>query len=184
MKKQILITIITCISFWSFAQNLYQTKTGLISFFSETPVRNIEAINNLVASLINTETGEVVFSVPVKEFKFEKSLMEEHFNENYMESTKFPKATFKGKITNMSAVNLAVNGDYRAAIQGDITIHGVTKPIQADATLSVSNGLIHGVSKFDLLVADYNIEVPKVVRDNVAKTVQVTVDINYKPMEQ
>lgn len=162
----------------------YFTRDGKISFSSAAPLENIEAVNNKVSSILNVETGEMEFAVLIKSFHFEKALMEEHFNENYMESTKYPKAIFKGKISNLSDVNFTANGSCRVSISGDMTIHGVTKPLETSGMINVSNGDIHATSDFDITVADYNIEIPKVVRDNIAKIVQVHVEIQYKPLEQ
>jgi polyisoprenoid-binding protein YceI len=162
----------------------YFTRDGKVTFSSDAPMEKIEAVNNKVSSVFDTETGALEFAVLIKSFHFQKALMEEHFNENYMESTKYPKAIFKGKITNLGSINLKTNGDYRGAVQGDLTIHGITKPIQADAMLKVSDGTIHATSSFQVAVADYNIEIPKVVRENIAKIVQVNVTIDYKPLEQ
>ena len=162
----------------------YFTRDGKISFSSAAPLENIEAVNNKVSSILNVETGEMEFAVLIKSFHFEKALMEEHFNENYMESTKYPKAIFKGKISNLSDVNFSANGSYRVSISGDMTIHGVTKPLETSGMINVSSADIHATSDFDITVADYNIEIPKVVRDNIAKIVQVHVEIQYKPLEQ
>ncbi len=180
MKIILSLVILIATSLQLSAQK-YFTRDGKISFYSEAPMEKIEAVNNKVSSVLMA-TGEVEFAVLIKSFHFEKALMEDHFNENYMESSKFPKGSFKGKITNISEVKLSTNGTYRAAVQGDLTIHGVTKPVQADGTFTVSNGSIHAVSKFDVVVADFNIEIPKVVRENIAKIVQIHVDINYKPL--
>lgn len=162
----------------------YFTRDGKISFSSEAPLEKIEAVNNKVSSILDAETGELEFAVLIKSFHFEKALMEEHFNENYMESTKYPKATFKGKITNLSDCDLTSNGSYRAAVSGDMTIHGVTKPVQASGEFKVNDSAISASSVFEITVADYEIEIPKVVRENIAKVIQVHVEIQYKPLEQ
>ena len=183
MKVVFVVAVMVAVSMQVSAQK-YFTRDGKITFSSDAPMEKIEAVNNKVSSVFDTQTGDVEFAVLIKSFHFEKALMQEHFNENYMESSKYPKATFKGKISNLSSINLKVNGDYRAAVQGDLTIHGVTKPVQADAVLKVSNGIIHATSTFQVAVADYNIEIPKVVRENIAKIVQINIDVDYKPLEQ
>lgn len=180
MKTIICVVLLISATLQVSAQK-YFTRDGKITFFSDAPMEKIEAVNNKVSGVL-MKTGEIEFAVLIKSFHFEKALMEDHFNENYLESTKYPKATFKGKVTNISDVNLSANGTYRVAVQGDLTIHGVTKPVQADGTITVSNGTIQATSKFDIAVADYNIEVPKVVRENVAKVVQIRVEMNYKPL--
>lgn len=182
MKTMICMILLISATLQVSAQK-YFTRDGKITFHSDAPMEKIEGVNNKVSSVL-MNTGEMEFAVLIKSFHFEKALMEDHFNENYMESTKYPKATFKGKITNISDVKFSANGTYRVAVQGDLTIHGVTKPIQADGTITVSNGVIEATSKFDIAVADYNIEIPKVVRENIAKVVQIRVEMHYKPLAE
>src|SRR6187551_947535 len=112
MKKLLVIAVIVVLSETAFSQSIYMTRSGQISFFSKTSMENIDATNNEVTSMIDTGKGDIVFAVLVKSFHFEKALMEEHFNENYMESNKFPKATFQGKITNLSSINFSKDGSY------------------------------------------------------------------------
>ena len=107
--------------------------------------------------------------------------MQEHFNENYMESEKFPKSTFKGKISNASEVNFAVDGKYNTIIDGELTIHNVTKAVKATGSIEVKGGKILALAKFPIKLEDYKIEIPKVVFQKIAETVQVTVDITYDP---
>ncbi|HLN54456.1 MAG TPA: YceI family protein [Bacteroidales bacterium] len=161
----------------------YMTKTGHISIYSHTPIEDIKADNNQAASVMDLSTGEIVFQVLIKSFKFEKALMEEHFNENYMESDKYPKSTFRGNITDPSPSTLSKEGKYDVTIEGDLNIHNVTKKITAKGTMEVGNGTLTAFSKFDIIPADYNIQIPAVVRDNIAKVIEVTVDIRYSPAE-
>jgi polyisoprenoid-binding protein YceI len=159
------------------------TKNGYIGFFSSTPLENIKADNNQVASVIDISTGEVVFQVLIKSFKFERALMEEHFNENYMESEKFPKSTFKGKISNLAAVDFNKPGQYDVTIEGDLNIHDVTNRISAKGSISVVSGGINANSKFDIIPEEYKINIPGVVRNKIAKTIEVTVAMKYTPVE-
>ena len=106
--------------------------------------------------------------------------MQEHFNENYMESDKFPKALFKGAIADMSKVDLSKDGTYAVKVKGDLTIHGETKAVETDGTIVVKDGNISATSTFDVAVADYKIEIPKVVRDNIAKIVTIVVNVDYE----
>jgi polyisoprenoid-binding protein YceI len=117
----------------------------------------------------------------IKDFVFEKSLMQEHFNENYMESEKFPKSTFKGKITNLSEVKFDANGKYNTTIEGELLIHGVTKTVKVTGTMEVKDGKIIAKAKFPIRVKDYNVEIPKLVFQNIAEVVDVTVDLTYVP---
>lgn len=160
----------------------YMTKNGYIGFYSHTPVEDIKGDNNQVASVIDTSTGDIVFQVLIKSFHFDKALMEEHFNENYMESEKFPKSTFTGKITNLSSVNFSKNGVYNVTVEGDLTIHGVTNKVSNKGTIEVVSGGINANSKFNIVPEDYKIEIPGVVRNNIAKTLEVTVTMKYLPV--
>jgi len=161
----------------------YLTKTGHIYFYSHTPLEDIKADNNQVASVIDLSTGELVFQVLIKSFKFEKALMEEHFNENYMESDKYPRSTFRGMITDPSYSVLSKQGKYDVTVEGDLNLHNVTKKITAKGTLEVGSGSIIANASFNIIPGDYNIEIPAVVRDNIAKTIEVTVSMNYAPAE-
>jgi polyisoprenoid-binding protein YceI len=171
------------VTFGSQAQSRYFTRTGNISFFSEEIIENIEAHNKQVSSFLDVTTGEIVFSVPMKAFQFRKSLMQEHFNENYVESHKYPKSSFKGTIQNMKAVNLQQDGVYKVKVNGQLTIHGVTKPIDADGTLEVKGGRIDANSVINVLPEDYDIQIPLLVRNHIAKIIQVTINLLYEPYQ-
>ena len=177
MKKSILTLALTALLLPAFAQR-YMSRTGRVSFFSATPVENIEAINNEAACALNPATGELQFIVPVKSFKFEKELMQEHFNENYMESSKYPKAEFKGKVVNPGAVNLGKDGTYNVQAAGKLTIHGVTRDITIPGTLTVKNGTVSTDSKFTVRCGDYGIKIPSVVASKIAEEIKVTVAAN------
>ncbi len=168
----------------TFAQGKYFTRDGHVSFFSAAPMENIEAENHKATSVIDTETGRMEFAILIKAFEFEKALMQEHFNENYMESNQYPKATFKGDIQNASDVDWTTDGTYDVTVSGDMTIHGVTKNITTEGTIIVENGAISAKSKFKVAVADYDIEIPTVVVDNIAKEIEVTVDMKYQRLEK
>jgi len=159
------------------------TKNGSISFFSSTPIEDIEAHNKQVNAALDIETGDFVFKVLIQSFKFEKALMQEHFNENYMESHKLPNATFQGKVANLSEVEFTKEGTYNAQLKGKLTIHGVTQDIEETGTFTVSKDGIVGKSKFNVKVADYNIDIPKTVINNIAESIEVTVDVDLKPLK-
>ncbi|HMV08519.1 MAG TPA: YceI family protein [Cyclobacteriaceae bacterium] len=181
MKRILMICFLTSMSSALFSQTLFMTRSGQISFFSKTSVENIDAVNNEVTSILNTGTGEVVFAVLVKSFRFEKALMEEHFNENYMESDKFPKATFQGKITNLASIDFAKDGSYPVTIQGDLTLHNVKQPVNASGQLEVGNGKLILKGNFIVTLADYKIEVPSLVTEKISKTIDIRVNCNYEP---
>jgi hypothetical protein len=181
MKIVLALASFMLLNITAFSQSIYMTRSGQISFLSKTPLENIEAVNNEVTSMIDTGKGDLVFAVLTKSFHFDRALMEEHFNENYMESTKFPKATFQGKISNLSAVNFTKDGTYNATIEGDLTIHGIKQPHKTTGTITVSKGKITGVSTFLLKVADYKIEIPSLVADKISPTIEIRVNCIYEP---
>jgi hypothetical protein len=183
IMKHLFFIVLLLGLFLSVDAQKYMTKNGYIGFFSSTPLENIKADNNQVASVIDISTGEVVFQVLIKSFKFEKALMEEHFNENYMESEKFPKSTFKGKISNLAAVDFNKPGQYDVTIEGDLNIHDVTNRISAKGSISVVSGGINANSKFDIIPEEYKINIPGVVRNKIAKTIEVTIAMRYTPVE-
>jgi len=181
MKTQILLTVFILSAFTINAQK-FMTKNGYIGFFSHTPMEDIKGDNNQVASILDASTGEIVFQALMKSFKFEKALMEEHFNENYVESEKFPKSTFKGKITNLSDVDFTKTGVYKVTVEGELLIHGVTQNISTPGEIEITGDGVKARSKFFIKPEDYKIEIPSVVRENIAKEITVTVDVNMPPM--
>jgi hypothetical protein len=182
MKQLLLLLFFLSLFIVSDAQK-FITKNGYIGFYSHTPIEDIKADNNQVASVLDISTGEIVFQVLIKSFHFQKALMEEHFNENYLESEKFPRSTFKGKILNFSETDFTKNGKYDVTVEGDLNIHDVTHKITAKGTIEVVSGGINVNSKFILAPEDFNIKIPAVVRENIDKTTEVTVIMKYTPLE-
>jgi len=180
MKKVIVFALLIAGMSHLNAQNIYMTKDGQVSFSSQKSVENIDAINNEVNSIINTQNGEMVFQALLKGFHFQRALMEEHFNENYVESEKFPKSTFKGKISNVSAVNFSKDGSYPVKVEGDLTLHGVTKKVSAPGTLVVKAGTIQASSKFNIKLKDFDVKIPSLVADKLSEDVDVKVDCKYE----
>lgn len=180
-----LLSIVFCIAVFGLSgavrsQDLYMTRTGQISFFSKTSMENIDAINNEVTSVLNTKTGELAFAVLIKSFRFEKALMEEHFNENYMESSRFPKSTFSGKILNLSDIDFGKDGTYRASVEGDLTIHGVKKKVSSQGEVQIARGKIVALADFVVSLKDYDIKVPSLVADKIAESIEVKVNCEYE----
>ncbi|OSZ79091.1 hypothetical protein CAP35_12820 [Chitinophagaceae bacterium IBVUCB1] len=175
MKKIVMIALLSASAYGAMAQK-YVTRTGRVSFFSTTPVENIEAVNNEAGAVLDSKTGDVVYQLAIKSFKFEKALMQEHFNENYMESDKYPKADFKGKITDISKVNFAKDGKYDVVSTGKMTIHGVTKDVTIPGTVTVKGNQAVMNSKFKIKPQDYKINIPKLVENKIAKEIEVTVN--------
>lgn len=166
----------------STAQDLYYTKTAKVNFDAtpSNPVEEIEANNSEAASFLNIANGDLVFAVLVKSFRFEKALMEEHFNENYMESNKFPKSDFKGKITNIADVNFKKDGDYKVTAEGKLTMHGITLPVTVTGVITIKSGAIKAKASLKIKLEDYKIDRPSVVKDKIAETATISIDANYE----
>jgi len=162
----------------------YFTKDGKISFYSDTPMEKIEANNTKAVSVYDVSTGQLEFAALIKAFQFEKALMQEHFNENYLESNTYPKATFKGKVTEPGAVDFGKDGKYQVQVAGELTIHGVTKQVSTPATFQVTNGHISGSASFNIEVEEYGIKIPSIVREKIAKEVKIDVQSDYLPMQE
>ncbi len=181
MKKSFLtIVALVTVSLTAFAQKQTSSTTHL-KFFSSTPAENIEANNYKSVSTLDTKTGEIVFSVPMQSFEFEKALMQEHFNsKKFLDTKTNPKAKLTGKIANLDKVNFEKEGSYTAVVEGELTINGVTKPIKENVTFTVKGGKISLASKFNVILADYKVAFAKgKPSTNIAKTVEVTVHANY-----
>ncbi|MVT06686.1 YceI family protein [Chitinophaga tropicalis] len=161
-----------------FAQDVFTCRNTNLSFFSSTPVEDIDAKSNKCVSAINLKTGEVYFKVPVNSFKFKKQLMEEHFNENYLESDKYPYAVFKGKIT---GGDLHKEGTREVTVDGTLSLHGVDKVYHEKATLTVQDGKPSANARFIVRLEDHRIKVPTLVVKNIAETIEVTINAAYLP---
>lgn len=179
MKWLLSIVIIMAGLFPALGQK-YITESGFISFFSTAPIEDIEAENSRVVSIFDAESGSLVFSVPIKNFEFDKSLMKEHFNEKYMETEKYPKSTFKGKVEAYTIKD----GQQNVVAKGDLTIHGITRTVEIPGTVESNQGNILIKAAFPISVADYEIKIPSLLFSNIAEVVDVTVDLKYKPYEK
>lgn len=182
MKCKVLLSLTLLIVTSSQAQDRFYTKNARINFFSETPLEDIDAKNKSSVSVLDIKSGSLQFSVLIKGFEFDNDEMQAHFNEDYLESDKFPKAEFKGQIVNNTAVNYKKPGNYNVQVKGLMTIHGVTKEVQTNGILKVDNDNIKANSTFNIALADYGIIIPKLVRDKIAKTVKVSVDAKLDPL--
>ena len=157
----------------------YIAKDGEITFFSEAPLENISAINKQVSAVYDNDSKEIVFQLYIKDFIFPKALMQEHFNENYMESDIYPNASFKGRIKNWGKIDLT-EASQEVTIDGTMEIHGVSKEISEKGRISLSKGNVIGYSNFQIMVADYDIEIPRLVRENIAKIINVDIELVLK----
>lgn len=178
MKTVYLVLLFLVSGVLSAAAQNYTTERSFISFYSHAPIEDIKAENSKAVSLFNSSTGDIAFSVPIKEYQFRKSLMKEHFNEKYMESEKYPKSIFQGKITGF---NPSVKGIQQVSTLGKLTIHGVTKEVNIKGTIEKLADKLSMKSSFIVKLEDYNIEVPSLLRNNIAEQVEVTIDFVFKP---
>lgn len=183
IKKNLMIAALVLASTFTFAQGRYFTKTGKISFYSKAALEDIEGRNKTVTAVIDSKTGALQFAAQMKAFEFEKQLMQQHFNENYVESDKYPKGEFKGTITNNSAIDYTKDGSYTAKVKGKLTIHGVTKDVETTGTIKVSGGKLDANASFNIALSDYKISIPAVVKDKVSNTIKITVDCNMEPLK-
>ncbi len=166
------------ISSKSFGQ-LYATQSGETNFFSETLVENISGTNKSVGAILNTATNEIAVSMKMTAFDFPNKLMQEHFNENYMESEKFPTGVFKGKI--IEAIDYTKNGTYDVTAKGQLTLHGVTQARDLRGKLTIDNQKINLISNFDVKLTDHKIEVPKLVFTKIAEIISVKSKYAFTP---
>jgi len=185
--KQILIislslVLVAGLSRSAAGQDKYLTREGTISFYSHTILEDITAVNDQVGSVLDGAKGSVAVVLRMTGFRFEKKLMQEHFNENYVESEQYPKSTFNGTILNNREVDYSSPGIYPVSVEGDLTLHGVTRKISAEGTVEVTAGAVTARTKFMINPGDYDIRIPRVVRDNIAEHLEVTVELPHRPI--
>ena len=171
MKTMFLFVGLLC-STYSFSQKMI-TRSGEIKFEASVPAfEEVAAKNNTASCIFDKSTGEIAVLALVKAFRFKVPLMEEHFNENYIESDKFPKATFKGKVTNYEATKL-LSGKATFDVEGDFTLHGVTKKVKIKITFVQSGEKLVATSTFKVKSLDYNIKIPSVVKSKIAESAEI-----------
>lgn len=158
----------------------FQSTAGTIKFYSEELLEDITAVNNKVKSIFDSESGQIVFSVPITGFVFDKSLMQEHFNEKYLESEKYPKATFQGILSGYE-INQA---NAEVCAEGELEIHGVKNKIKVQGTLDFMGDGLNLYTVFMVKLVDYKINIPKLMFQNIAEEIEVTIDIDYKAYEK
>lgn len=182
MKKILLLALVLAGANYANAQR-YFSKTAHVHFFSHTSAEDIKADNYKSEIVLDKASGAVQFSSLIKSFEFEKALMQEHFNENYMESDKpgNNKATFSGK-GDFSKVDFAKDGTYSVPVSGKLTMHGTTKDITTNATFKVSGGKINGETKFYINPKDYNVTIPDLVKGQISDKIEVTVKATLQPL--
>ncbi len=181
MKKLIIILIAACsfLAFTNHGGGIYKSNTGNIDFYSHTVAEDISAVNHKVKTAFDSESGKIQYSVLIKDFEFEKALMQEHFNENYLESDKYPKSTFNGMIDQVESINFQKDGTYKSTVTGNLTIKDVTKKVSTEGTFVVSGGKVQLKGSFIVNPEEYNIEIPKLVSKNISRDIKISVDVMY-----
>jgi hypothetical protein len=175
--KYIAIILIAWLHINQAVQGTYVCKNAKVSIFSKAPLEDIDASSQKGTSVFNATTGDLAFSVPIRSFTFEKSLMQEHFNENYMESEKYPNASFKGKVQQLP--DLSKNGTYPVSVTGTFEAHGVRQARTIPGKIIVNQGTISMSSEFVVMCKDHKIEIPTIVFKNIAESIRVQVAANY-----
>lgn len=175
MKSILLTFLLSLTAIAGVRAQLYSTQSGKVSFYSSTPVEDIEAHSEKCLAVMGIEKREMAFSVGNTSFEFKNKLMQEHFNEKYMESEKYPNSTFKGKV--VEQIDLTVDGEYPVTVNGKLNVHGVEKERTITGTISVKDKKINIKSEFKVLVADHKITIPKLVVANIAEEVTVKIDM-------
>lgn len=181
MKKLSILILAVGLSLNAFSQREI-TREGYVRFYSSTPVEDIEAVSNQASSVIDRESGDIAFQVLMRSFTFEKALMQEHFNENYVESSEFPKAIFRGSFDELSEVTFDSDGTYETTVSGDFEVHGVSQERTIPVTIIVEEGTIKLESSFMVEPADHDIDIPSAVRNNIAREIEVTVKAVYQSL--
>lgn len=178
MIRQIFFLLLVSLSIDSVNAQKYVLEKNEVTFFSDAAIEDISAINNNSLGIIDISSSQFAFSVPIKEFEFEKKLMREHFNEKYMESEKYPKATFQGLIKNLDAKSKT---EQQVTAAGKLTIHGVTNEVEITGTLEITpDNKIIIKSTFIIKLVDYQIAIPKLLWQNIAEEVEVKLNFVLK----
>jgi polyisoprenoid-binding protein YceI len=178
-----IITVLCCFLFITISnsQERFLTKNGAINFYSKAPMEDITADNNQVLSIVDAGKGKMAISILMKSFLFEKALMQEHFNENYVESDKYPKATFKGDILGFYSVNETTS---KKQVKGVLTIHGVSKEITIEANMTKKDDIFLVEGDFMVNLEDFKVKIPAIVAKKIAKEIKVTFEFNHKPYKK
>jgi len=181
MKKIIAMTALILVSHISAFSQLYTTRTGFAGFYSKTSMEDIKAETNQVFAVVDAGKKNLAFAVLLKGFVFTKELMQTHFNENYVESDKYPKASFNGAYT--GDLTLDKDGVYKVMVKGTLSLHNTSKVIEMPATLEVKGGKLLGQATFKVKPEDFNITIPSLVRDKIDREILVKVSIDCAPKQ-
>ena len=160
------------------AQTRYYIEAGEINFESEAPLELIEATTSSMVGVLDLDRKAFAISIPISSFRgFNSALQREHFNENYMESEKYPKGIFRGVITD--ELDLRKNGYHTVTAQGKLNLHGIEKTRDITCDVVIENGTIQVNSTFDIQLVDHNIKIPTIVRQKLSETISVNIDVNF-----
>lgn len=170
--KKIIFAISILAGSYQVQSQIYIGEKCKIAFFSETKMENIDAVNSVTKPVFNAKTGDFAIKASQNAFIFKSAFMQEHYNENYVESEKFPYATFKGKVS--ETIDYSKNGTHNVTMTGTLDMHGVELPRTISGTITIKDGTIIMDSKFDVKVADHKIKVPSLYVEKIAEVVQVT----------
>jgi polyisoprenoid-binding protein YceI len=176
MKKILFLALFSSLTYAAQAQ-VYTGKTINVEFYSHTPVEDIKAKTPVMTSVVDFKTNSFAFKIPVKTFDFPNDLMEEHFNENYLESAKYPNATFTGKMASSDKIDLSKDGTHNVIAEGVLEVHGVKQDRKLPATLTVKDGKVKIDCKFNIHLSDHKIEVPSIVVSKLSEDIAVTVNV-------
>ncbi|MBK8956452.1 MAG: YceI family protein [Saprospiraceae bacterium] len=182
LSLRIIFTIISVFVIHSAFAQKYFSKNAVIRFNSPSKAEKIEGVNTTATTVLDLSSGKLEFAALVNAFVFEKALMQEHFNENYLESSKFPKASFKGSLTDQQSLDFSKPGTYKTQVRGELTMHGVTKSIAAPVEFIVDAKGIHALCSFEVKCSDFSIEIPAVVKNTVSNNVTIKVKVDYKAL--
>jgi hypothetical protein len=177
----IFFMILGCFFATGLHSQVFMTRNATVRFFSEAPLENIEAYNRQVSCALNTQTGELAFRVLIRSFSFDKALMQEHFNDNFMHSHEYPNAVFEGRVEQFEEIDIITPGVHEVTVTGNLTIKDVTRQISERGTLEIRNGEIHAYSVFTIMPEDYNVQIPLRFARNIAQQIEVTVDATLTP---
>lgn len=158
-------------------QELYTCKNARISIYSHALIEDISAVSSSSLSVFNATTGELDFSVPIPSLVFEKAFMQQHFNSDYMESDRFPKAIFKGKI--LEHIDVTKDGFYAVNVEGELTVHGISQKRTVQGNITIKNGIISMSSEFIVKCADHHIDIPQILFYHIAENIKINVSGTY-----
>lgn len=176
---KIMASLALVLSLGSLSAQKLMTRNGMVKFYSAAPLENIEAVNSQTSSVLDLDKGQFAFLVPIKGFIFEKALMQEHFNERYLESDKYPNGKFQGSMSGLEKIDIDQDGQYPVSFSGVMEIHGTEKKIEEKGVLNVKDGQVTLESEFKLKPGDYGVKIPSSKKDNISETLDMTVKIDY-----